>query len=187
MRYLRRLPRSLVQRSQSLCLPRQLLAGLLHAQLSLMPPAHSLRGLFRTGQGWAPWAALLRCAGPRRCFFLLSPLSGPYWAGLVGIVHRFVLCDCRRTPCHLYVCAKSLQSCPALCGPVNCRPAGSSVRGVSQARMLEWVAMPSSRASSRPRDPPCFPGISCTGSWIRCHQRHLLLLKYCYWILALIS
>ena len=36
--------------------------------------------------------------------------------------------------------------------PVNCSPPGSSVPGISQARILEWVAMPSSRGSSPPRD-----------------------------------
>ena len=36
--------------------------------------------------------------------------------------------------------------------PLDCGPPGSSVRGILQARMLEWAAMPSSRASSPPRD-----------------------------------
>ena len=44
------------------------------------------------------------------------------------------------------------QSCLTLCDPVDCSPPGSSVRGNSQARMLEWVAMPSSKGSSLPRD-----------------------------------
>ena len=48
--------------------------------------------------------------------------------------------------------AKWLQSCPTLCDPVNCSPPGSSVHGMLQARILEWVAMPSSRGSSWPRD-----------------------------------
>ena len=48
--------------------------------------------------------------------------------------------------------AKSLQSCPTLCDPRDCGPQGSSVHGILQARILEWVAMPSSRGSSRPRD-----------------------------------
>ena len=48
--------------------------------------------------------------------------------------------------------AKLLQSCLTLCDPMNCSPPGPSVRGILQARTLEWVAMPSSRASSRPRD-----------------------------------
>ena len=42
------------------------------------------------------------------------------------------------------------QSCPTLCGPVDCSPPGFSVRGILQARILEWVAIPFSRGSSRP-------------------------------------
>ena len=51
--------------------------------------------------------------------------------------------------------AKSLQSRTALCDPTDCSPPGFSVHGVFQARILEWVAMPSSRGSSRPRDGAC--------------------------------
>ena len=40
------------------------------------------------------------------------------------------------------VCAKSLQSCPTLCDPVDYSPAGSSVQGILQARILEWVPRP---------------------------------------------
>ena len=43
------------------------------------------------------------------------------------------------------------QSCLTPCDPKRCRPTGSSVHGDSQARILEWVAVPSSRASSQPR------------------------------------
>ena len=43
------------------------------------------------------------------------------------------------------MCAKSLQLCPTLCDPMDCSPPGSSVHGILQARILEWVAMPSSR------------------------------------------
>ena len=42
--------------------------------------------------------------------------------------------------------------CLTLCDPVDCSPPGSSVHGMLQAGILEWVAMPSSRGSSRPRD-----------------------------------
>ena len=48
--------------------------------------------------------------------------------------------------------AKSLQSCLTLCDPLNCSLPGSSVQEISQARILEWFAMPSSRESSGPRD-----------------------------------
>ena len=54
-------------------------------------------------------------------------------------------------PKHVLPCASS-QVCPALCDPVDCSRPGPSVRGILQARMLEWVAMPSSRGSSRPRE-----------------------------------
>ena len=50
------------------------------------------------------------------------------------------------------MCAKLLQSCPTLCDPMGCSPPGSSVHEILQARTLEWIAMPSSRGSSRPRD-----------------------------------
>ena len=43
-------------------------------------------------------------------------------------------------------------SCPTLCDPVVCSPPGSSVHGILQARILEWVAMSFSRVSSWPRD-----------------------------------
>ena len=50
------------------------------------------------------------------------------------------------------VCAQSFQSCPTLCDPMDYSLLGSSVRGSLQARILEWVAMPSTRGSSQPRE-----------------------------------
>ena len=47
---------------------------------------------------------------------------------------------------------KVAQSCPTLCDPMDCSPPGFSVHGIFQARILEWVAIPFSRGSSRPRD-----------------------------------
>ena len=44
------------------------------------------------------------------------------------------------------------QSCPTLCDPMGCSLPGSSVRGIFQARILEWVAISFSRGSSRPGD-----------------------------------
>ena len=45
----------------------------------------------------------------------------------------------------VYMGAKSLQSCPTLCNRMDCSPPGSSVHGILQIRILEWVAMSSSR------------------------------------------
>ena len=54
--------------------------------------------------------------------------------------------------CNMCVRAQSLQSCPTLCDPMDCSLPGSSVHGILWARILEWVAMPSSSGSSRARD-----------------------------------
>ena len=45
-----------------------------------------------------------------------------------------------------------IQSCPTSCDPMDCSPPSSSVHGVLQARILEWVAIPFSRESSQSRD-----------------------------------
>ena len=51
---------------------------------------------------------------------------------------------------YAFVNAKSLQSCPTLCDPMDHRPPGSSVHGILQARILEGAAMPSSRDLPNP-------------------------------------
>ena len=51
----------------------------------------------------------------------------------------------------MHVCLVT-KSCPTLCNPIEYSQSVSSVHGILQARILEWVAMPSSRGSSQPRD-----------------------------------
>ena len=75
-----------------------------------------------------------------------------------------------RKPC---VHAKSLQSCPTLCHPMNCSLPNSSVHRILQARILEWSAMPSSRGSSKPRDRTGVSYISCIGRRVLYHSCHL--------------
>ena len=58
-----------------------------------------------------------------------------------------------------YVCLVT-QSCPTLCDLKDCGPPGSSVHGSLQARILEWVAKPSSRGSSQSRDQTQVSGIA---------------------------
>ena len=74
--------------------------------------------------------------------------------------------------CKLYSVA---WSCPALCDPMDCSPPGSSVRGILQARRLEWVAISSSRGSSRPRDGTHVSCIFCIGRQIVYHRATVLL------------
>ena len=61
--------------------------------------------------------------------------QNPYFETLTASV--MVWCVCSAT-----------QSCPTLCDPMGCSPTGSSVHGILQARILEWVAFPFSRGSS---------------------------------------
>ena len=66
---------------------------------------------------------------------------------------RVCVCVC------VCVCVLVTQSCPTLCNPMDCSWPGSSVHGILQARIVEWVAMPSSRGSSQPGDRT---QVSCT-------------------------
>ena len=54
--------------------------------------------------------------------------------------------------CVCVLVLKSLQSCPAFCDPMDYSLPGYSVHGILQARILEWVTMPSSKGSSQPTD-----------------------------------
>ena len=104
----------------------------------------------RPGEEW-------RLAGPQECAF--NP-------------HTTLLC----LTC--YCCAKSLQSCMTLCDAMDHSPLGSSVHGILQASILEWVAMTSSRGSSPPRDRTRVSYVSCIGRWVFFfnHLHHLGIL-----------
>ena len=60
--------------------------------------------------------------------------------------------DGKESACNAGVKVLVTQSCPALCDPMDCSLPGSAVRGILQARILEWVAISFSRGSSQPRD-----------------------------------
>ena len=68
------------------------------------------------------------------------------------------VCVCAHARVHALVCA---QSCTALCNPTDCSPLSSSVHGILQAKILEWVAISSSRRSSWPRDLTHVSCVSC--------------------------
>ena len=55
------------------------------------------------------------------------------------------------------------RSCLTLCNPKDCSLPGSSVHGILQARILEWVAVPSSMGSSQPKGQTCVSYIPCIG------------------------
>ena len=66
---------------------------------------------------------------------------------------------------YMCVCTQSLNDVQ-LCDPMNCSPPGSSLHGISQVRILEWVAISYSRGSSWPKDRT---HVSCIGRWILYH------------------
>ena len=76
---------------------------------------------------------------------------------------------------YVYACmsAKLPQSCLNVCDPMDCNLPGSAVHRILQARILEWVAMPSSRGSSWPRGWSCLSCVSCIGRRVLYHWCHL--------------
>ena len=68
-----------------------------------------------------------------------------------------------------HVSVKSLQLCPILRDPMDCSPPGSSVHRILQAGTLEWLAMPSSKEYSLPRDwTHVFCGSCTAGEYFNC-------------------
>ena len=68
------------------------------------------------------------------------------------------------------MCVFSVAS--TLCDPMDGSPPGSSVHGILQARILEWVALPSSRGSSQPRDETWVFYFSFIGRRVLYHECH---------------
>ena len=88
------------------------------------------------------WYIYTTCIRNTVCAVLSQPaVCDPRVYGIPCVHHGM--------PCVL--CSVS-QPCATLCDPMDCCPPGSSVRGIFQARILEWVAISSSRGSFPPRD-----------------------------------
>ena len=81
---------------------------------------------------------------------LASPMACPRWFRLGQGGGSLLLQEmlCRVLASWKTLCAKSLQSCLTLCHPMECSPSGSSVHGILQARILEWVAISFSRGKA---------------------------------------
>ena len=85
-----------------------------------------------------------------------------YWAVLGALRHGLLQC-CLTLQTWLssscLLCVLVALSCPTLCDPMRCSLSGSSFHGILQARILEWIAMPSSKGFSWLRDQTL---VSCT-------------------------
>ena len=81
------------------------------------------------------------------------PRDQTHFSKGVSCIGRHILYHWSMWEAHLLdAAAKSLQSCLTLSDPMDCSLPGSSVRGILQARILEWVVIPFFRGSFQPRD-----------------------------------
>ena len=115
------------------------------------------------------WSALPFSSPVDHVLSDLSTMTRPYWVALHGMAHRFIeyVTQPPLIKVSMIACCKHkefltwklvAQSCLILCDPMDCSPPGSPDHGILQARILEWVAIPSSRGSSWPSD---WPLVSC--------------------------
>ena len=130
---------------------------------SIISSNYQLKCLARSDTG--QFAVLNGLLLSRFIFFVfLFPFLGQNFLFLYHIarfLHPSVLwtCNTRRSTTlvvdYVLLCEKQskvAQSCPTLCDPMDCSLPRSSVHGIFQARVMEWVAISFSRGSSQPRD-----------------------------------
>ena len=128
--------------------------------LDCSPQGFSVHGIFQAILAWVAISFSRGSSWPRNwtrvscvsCIdrWILYPLSHQ-GSSLINILY---IKNAKRS---VWVCAVQYlvtQPCPALCDPVDCSPPGSSVHGISQVRILGWVAISSSRGSFQPRHGP---------------------------------
>ena len=105
--------------------------------MNCSPPGSSVHGIFQVRI--LEWVAT--SFSKRRIQFLNSRYLEFLTSSVIILGYFVMLCVC--------LVAQSYQT---LCNPMDCSPPGSSVPGILQARILEWVAMPFSRGSCQPRN-----------------------------------
>ena len=94
------------------------------------------------------WTSFLWLWNPR------DWMSGQQWVNSMCVC--VCVCVCMHTHMHTHTHTHTVsKSCQSICDPMDCSPPGSSVHGISQARILEWVAISSSRGPSWSRDRTC--------------------------------
>ena len=89
----------------------------------------------------------MRCFSTSKHYFRKNYL---FYIGIELICNIVLVSGIQQTGSVIHMCCLCLvvQSCPTLCDPVDYSLPGSSVHGILQARVLEWVAIPFSRGSS---------------------------------------
>ena len=125
-------------------------------------------GLYLERHPYAYWGA---ATPPSFCFVSRSRITRTEGHFPYLVSHRQVLGGVWRNV--KMCCAHSQILCPTLCDPMDCSLTGSSVHGILQARILEWVAIFFSRGFSQPRAQTHISQVSWTGRWLLYHWHHL--------------
>ena len=102
---------------------------------------------------YSPWNSPGRNTGEGSLSLLqgIFPIQGSN-PGFLHCRQILYLLSHQGSPVIVCMSAQSLQSCPTLCNHMDCSPPGSSIHGILQARILEWVAISFSRGPSQPRN-----------------------------------
>ena len=126
-------------------------------------------GNFKSGRTQIPQSGLRERL---LVFFFFFPLTyitssrlGDFPGGPVVKTPRFLVEELR----FYTTCAKLFQSCPTLCDPLDCSPPCSSVPGILQAKIQDWVAILFIRGSSQPRAQTHVSFVSCIGRRVLYH------------------
>ena len=90
-------------------------------------------------------------SGPSVCYIYFIFFFFTGWQVSSNVMGLYISYIRYMKTCFMCACMKSLQLCLTLCDPVDHSPPDCSVHGILQKKILEWVAMPSSRGSSQPR------------------------------------
>ena len=130
-------------------------------------------------------------------FHYTFQMSLLWWYHCPTFTEDLVLIEARQSPAHYIYAREVAQSYPTLWDPVNCSPPGSSVHGILQARILEWLPFPSPGELPDPGIKPMFhmpPALAggfnnTSTTWETCRQidrwtdRHTLcIIWYLQWI-----
>ena len=133
------------QRAGATCTPRTRVSTLLICS----PHEQKFTSTIRTASALESFSASWLKCKPKTKKAHIHPAVSRYNFQYIYVIHT-------QTYIYVYVsvcvCVKLLQLCPTLCDSMDYSPPGSSVLGISQARIPEWVAISSSRGSSPLRD-----------------------------------
>ena len=127
--------------------------------------------------------------GAQYLYFITTIEIKVYW---MNAWMNIIKADDHQIQCYACLVAQSRLT---LCNPMDCSPPGSFVHGISQARILEWVAICFSRKSSSPRDPthvscvsyiasrffPCWAIREAHQIETRSQNFHCETFRNCYW------